>query len=115
MNYLLIQSLKELDRFYNQEVQVACPADTDNLCRLGQVADDISNNLMKIFERDESGSRRVHALHDIYEKDPFFKDLILYYEYFHGNIGRGVGASHQTGWTGVVAELIACRLKKEQP
>jgi hypothetical protein len=115
MNYLLIQSLKELDRFYNQEVQVACPADTDNLCRLGQVADDISNNLMKIFERDESGSRRVHALHDIYEKDPFFKDLILYYEYFHGNNGRGVGASHQTGWTGVVAELIACRLKKEQP
>ncbi|MDZ4146944.1 MAG: glucosidase [Flavobacteriaceae bacterium] len=114
MNFLLIQSLKELDRFYSGEMHVSCPTDDANLCRLGGVANDISNNLIKIFERDENGKRPAHALHDIYEKDPYFKELVLFYEYFHGDNGRGVGASHQTGWTGLVAELIACKLKTEK-
>lgn len=106
MNYLLIEALREFDKFYNREIQVACPADAHNLCQLGQVADDISNNLIHIFEKDEQGSRKVHALHPIYQTDPHFQELILFYEYFHGDNGRGVGASHQTGWTGLVAKLL---------
>lgn len=113
MNFLLIQSLKELDKFYNGDMHVSCPTDENNLCRLGTVANDISNNLIKIFELNSEGKRRVHALHDIYEKDPYFKDLVLFYEYFHGDNGRGVGASHQTGWTGLVAELIGNKLKNK--
>lgn len=114
MNYLLIESLKELDKFYNHDVTVACPADTQNLRRLGQVADDIGHNLIRIFEKDEKGARKVHALHDLYQSDEHFKDLILFYEYFHGDNGRGVGASHQTGWTGLVAKLIEQKLSKKQ-
>lgn len=113
MNYLLIESLREFDKFYNDEVNVACPADADSLCRLGTVADDITNNLIRIFEKDEQDARRVHALHDIYQNDPHFKDLVLFYEYFHGDNGRGVGASHQTGWTGLVATLIQRKFSKK--
>ncbi|MBU2527049.1 MAG: glucosidase [Bacteroidetes bacterium] len=111
MNYLLIQSLREFDKFYSNEIGVACPADASNLCCLSEVADDISDNLIKMFEQDQKGSRRIHALHDIYEKDPYFKELVLFYEYFHGDNGRGVGAAHQTGWTGLVAELIQNKIK----
>lgn len=113
MNYLLIESLREFDKFYNDEVNVACPADADSLCRLGIVADDIASNLIRIFEKDEHQARRVHALHDIYQNDPHFKDLLLFYEYFHGDNGRGVGASHQTGWTGLVATLIQHKISKK--
>jgi hypothetical protein len=62
--------------------------------------------LVSIFQKDEKGARRVHGSEAIYQTDPNFKDLVLFYEYFHGDTLRGVGASHQTGWTGAVAELI---------
>ncbi len=108
MNYLLIQSLKELHRFYGDKFLVHCPYDANQKKNLGLIADDISRNLISIFEKSDKGARPVHALHEIYQKNPDFNDLILFYEYFHGNNGRGVGASHQTGWTGVVAVLIDC-------
>ncbi len=106
MNYLLIQSLKELHNYYGDECLVQCPYDHQNKKNLGQIAEDISKNLVRIFEKDEENKRAVNALHDLHHKDPNFTDLILFYEYFHGENGRGVGASHQTGWTGIVAELI---------
>ena len=73
---------------------------------LGQVADDLSSRLISLFQSDAAGHRPIHGTDELYKTDPHFKDLILFYEYFHGCSGRGVGASHQTGWTGVVAELI---------
>jgi len=108
MNYLLIKSLKELHRFYGDECLVRCPYENNKMKNLGVIADDISKNLIAIFEKQNDGSRPVNALHEIYTRDPEFSDLILFYEYFHGDNGRGVGASHQTGWTGIVAELIDC-------
>ena len=106
MNFLLIQSLREFHQYYGTSLKVAYPAGSDNLLPLNKIADDISRRLVSIFQKDEEGKRPVHALHSIYEQDPYFKELILFYEYFHGDTGRGVGATHQTGWTGVVAELI---------
>lgn len=114
MNYLLIKSLQVLNSFYDGNMEVSCPTDDGSICNLGGVADDISANLIKIFNKDKTGKRPANALHDIYEKDPYFKDLILFYEYFHGDNGRGVGASHQTGWTGLVAKLIDSKLKNEK-
>jgi hypothetical protein len=108
MNYLLIQSLKELHSYYGEEYLVQCPYDDQKKKNLGIIAEDISRNLIRIFEKNENGKRPVNALHDIYQEDPDFRDLVLFYEYFHGENGRGVGASHQTGWTGIVAELIDC-------
>jgi len=108
MNYLLIQSLKELHLFYGDECLVQCPYEKNKKKNLGLIADDISKNLIAIFEKEKDGARPVHALHEIYKNDPDFNDLILFYEYFHGDNGRGVGASHQTGWTGIIAELIDC-------
>ncbi len=106
MNFLLIQSLNELHKYYGKDVSVACPATHDELFQLGDVANDLSERLISLFKADKDGKRPVHGEDELYQKDPFFKDLILFYEYFHGDNGRGVGASHQTGWTGVVAELI---------
>lgn len=106
MNYMLIQSLKEFHRFYGDECLVNCPYDANKKKNLDLIAEDISKNIISIFEKNETGERPVHALHDIYQENPDFNDLILFYEYFHGDNGRGVGASHQTGWTGIVAELI---------
>ena len=106
MNYMLIQSLKEFHRFYGDECLVKCPYDANQKKNLELIAEDISKNLISIFEKQEDSSRPVHALDEIYRENPDFNDLILFYEYFHGDNGRGVGASHQTGWTGIVAELI---------
>ncbi|MEM1121783.1 MAG: hypothetical protein AAGJ18_15130 [Bacteroidota bacterium] len=106
MNYLLIQSLKELHYYYGDKVKTECPTGSGNLRNLAEVASDISQRLIGIFTKDEAGQRRTHGDDSIYANDPHFKDLILFYEYFHGNNGRGVGASHQTGWTGLVAKLI---------
>jgi len=73
---------------------------------LSEVANEISKRLISIFKKDIDGNRPVNDYDERYKNDPHFKDLVLFYEYFHGDTARGVGASHQTGWTGVVAELI---------
>jgi len=106
MNYLLIKSLKELHKYYGDALQTACPTGSDNQKNLAEVATDISQHLISIFTKNENGKRRLNGFDDIYTNDPHFKDLVLFYEYFDGNDGRGVGASHQTGWTGLIAKLI---------
>ena len=106
MNFLIVQSLRELHKYYGETIQVECPTGSGNLCNLNEAADDLSRRLISLFKADESGRRPVHGENKLFQDDPQFKDLILFYEYFHGDNGRGVGASHQTGWTGVVAELI---------
>ena len=106
MNYLLIESLRELHEYYGDSLCTNCPTGADNPRNLAEVATDISHHLISIFTKDETGKRAFNGFEEKYKDDPHFKDLILFYEYFDGNDGRGVGASHQTGWTGLIAKLI---------
>lgn len=106
MNYLFIQSLKEYYKYCGDNLKFEYPTGSKNKKTLKEISFEISKRLISIFEKDEKGDRIVHALHkDVYARDEF-KDLILFYEYFDGDNGRGVGASHQTGWTSLVANLI---------
>ncbi len=106
MNYLLIHSLRIYDSFYKDRIKTDFPTGSKNYFNLKDVADQLSEKLVHIFMKDENNQRPVHGLDPIYSNNPHFEDLILFYEYFHGDTGRGVGASHQTGWTGLVSELI---------
>lgn len=104
MNYLLVTALRQYAEYYDSKVEF--PTHSGNYIMLSEVATALAKRLISIFERDQYGNRRVNGHSEIYKSDPHFKDLILFYEYFHGDTGRGVGASHQTGWTGLVATLI---------
>jgi hypothetical protein len=106
VNYLLIESLQKFHYYYGEDFKVECPARSQKECDLWQVAGEISRRLIRIFLRDKNGRRPVDGGEEIFSKDPHWKDLILFYEYFHGDNGAGIGASHQTGWTGLVAKLI---------
>ncbi len=106
MNYLLVLALQQYCQYYKEDCKVEYPAGSGEELLLSEVANELSKRLISIFEKDETGHRPVNDHHTIYRDDPHFKDLVLFYEYFHGDTARGVGASHQTGWTGVVAELI---------
>lgn len=106
MNYLIIQSLKTFHQYYGDESRVEVPTGSGNWVSLGEAAKEIARRLTSIFRRDEQGKRPVHGDDDLFHADPHYRDLILFYEYFHGDNSRGVGASHQTGWTGLIADLI---------
>jgi hypothetical protein len=106
MNYLLIQALQQYSSYYKEDSHIEFPTGSGKMVDLHSVSNEISRRLISIFEKDETGKRPVNGNETIYQHDPHFRDLILFYEYFHGDNARGVGASHQTGWTGVVAELI---------
>ena len=83
-----------------------CPTGSGNYMTLWDVSQEISRRLTRTFLRDEECHRPVHGGLDAYKNDPHWRDLVLFYEYFHGDTGRGVGATHQTGWTGLVAKLL---------
>jgi len=106
MNYLLVSALNTYAEYYKNDLQVELPTGSGNKMDLQKVSEEISKRLVSSFQKDETGHRPVNDYFTIYRDDPNFKDLVLFYEYFHGDTARGVGASHQTGWTGVVAELI---------
>lgn len=106
LNYLFIQSLKEYYKYCGDLIQVEFPTGSNNKMDLNQISNEIAKRLIAIFNKNESGNRPVHALQEQKYRDPNFENLILFYEYFHGDSGRGVGASHQTGWTALVANLI---------
>ncbi|MCJ8163225.1 glucosidase [Pontibacter sp. E15-1] len=106
VNYLLIQSLEKHCAYFEGTCKVEYPTGSGTLLSLSEVADELSKRLISVFKADNQGNRRVNGAHAIYREDPHFKDLILFYEYFHGDTCQGLGASHQTGWTGLVAELI---------
>ncbi|MEJ8843628.1 glucosidase [Lacibacter sp. H375] len=106
MNYLLVKALEQYCDYYGSDCKVEFPTGSGNKMMLSEVSEEISKRLVSIFEMGEDGHRPANDQYTIYRDDPHFKDLILFYEYFHGDTARGVGASHQTGWTGVVAELI---------
>lgn len=109
VNYLLIESLQKFHHYYGDDFKVECPTGSGNYMTILEVADELSRRLQQIFLKDEEGRRAVYGEDDRFQNDPHFKDHILFYEYFHGDSGRGIGASHQTGWTGLVAKLITPR------
>ncbi|MEM8897156.1 MAG: glucosidase [Bacteroidota bacterium] len=106
MNYMLIQSLYTYCHFFDGKSKTEYPTGSGKEANFTSIADDISRRLINIFVPDQTGHRPVNGDYTIFSRDPHFKDLVLFYEYFHGDNSRGVGASHQTGWTGLVAELI---------
>lgn len=107
MNYLLIEALRTYEAFYGDPYTVAFPTGSQEKYTFTQVADAISRRLVSIFLPNEKGERPVNGGVALFRDDPYFRDLILFYEYFHGDNSRGIGASHQTGWTGLVAEMIS--------
>ncbi|MEP7109366.1 MAG: glucosidase [Ferruginibacter sp.] len=106
MNYLIVLALKQYCDYYGDDCKVEFPTGSGNELLLSEVSVEIAKRLVSIFQLREDGHRPVNDNYAIYRDDPHFKDLVLFYEYFHGDTARGVGATHQTGWTGVVAELI---------
>jgi hypothetical protein len=106
VNYLLIESLQKFHYYLGDEFKVECPTGSGNEMTLWEVATELSHRLMKIFFEDSTGRRPVFGGTERFQTDPNWRDLILFNEYFHGDNGAGLGASHQTGWTGVVAKLI---------
>ena len=106
VNSLIVRALLNLYNFYGDEFKVECPTRSGNYMTLFEVAKEISNRLAGIFLRDSNGRRPVYGGTAKFQEDPHWRDLILFYEYFHGDNGAGLGASHQTGWTGLVATLL---------
>jgi hypothetical protein len=105
MNALLIRALLQFYLYYGDSFKIECPTGSGNLMNLFEVAREISDRLTRIFLRD-SGRRPVFGGTEKFQTDPQWKDYILFNEYFHGDNGAGLGASHQTGWTGLIAKLI---------
>jgi hypothetical protein len=106
VNYLLIESLQKFHHYYGEDFQVPCPARSKQNSDLWQVASEISRRLGHIFLRGKDGRRPVSGALENFQSDPYWRDLILFHEYFHGDNGAGIGANHQTGWTGLVAKLL---------
>jgi hypothetical protein len=114
INNLLLRGLESLYRYYGDDFKVECPTGSGRLMNLMEVLQEIARRLMNIFLRSEKGQRAVYGGTCKFQIDPHWKDLILFYEYFHGDNGAGMGASHQTGWTGTIAmifQMVAGHLK----
>lgn len=106
VNYLLVTSLRRFAEYYGDEFKVECPTGSGNMLSIHAVADELALRLTCLFRRDDSGRRPVFGDQAKFQEDPHFRDYILFHEYFHGDTGLGVGASHQTGWSGLVAKLL---------
>jgi mannosylglycerate hydrolase MGH1-like protein len=106
VNFLLIESLQKFHHFYGDDLKVECPTGSSRLLNLWEVAAELSRGLTRLFTRGRDGRRPIYGDCARFQNDPHWRDLILFYEYFHGDDGRGIGANHQTGWTGLVAKLI---------
>jgi hypothetical protein len=106
VNYLIIESLQKFHHYYGDEFRIECPTGSGVFMSIREVADELSRRLARIFLKDADGNRPVFREHPLLQTDPHFRDYVLFYEYFHGDTGRGVGASHQTGWTGLIAKLL---------
>lgn len=106
MNFLIIESLQKFHHYLGDDFTVECPTGSGKEMSLGEVATELSQRLMRIFLRNSSEGRPVHGGTQKFQTDPHWRDLILFYEYFHGDNGAGLGANHQTGWTGLAAQLI---------
>ena len=106
VNAMLIRALLNFHAYYGDNFTIECPTGSGKMMNLFEVAKEISDRLTRIFLRDDSGRRPVYGGTEKFQNDPHWRDHILFYEYFHGDNGAGLGASHQTGWTGLVAKMI---------
>lgn len=109
VNYLVIESLQKFHHYYGDDFKVECPAGSGKFMTINEVANELTRRICKLFLKGADGQRPVLKYHPKLSGDPHFRDYILFHEYFHGDTGRGVGASHQTGWTGLVAKLLQPR------
>jgi hypothetical protein len=109
VNYLIIESLQKFHHYYGDDFKIECPTGSGRYININEVAVELGRRLMRIFTRDEKGHRPVFGQNDRLQSDPHFRDYINFHEYFHGDSGRGVGASHQTGWTGLIAKITQPR------
>jgi hypothetical protein len=116
MNYLLIESLERYHHFYGDSLKVECPSGSGRMMNLGEVACEIGRRMTSLFVPGDGGGRPCHGGDKRFALDPHFRDLLLFHEYFHGDSGRGLGASHQTGWTALVTRLLEAesRLRSAQ-
>ena len=106
VNYLIIESLQKFHYYLGDDYKVEYPTGSGRVITLWEVAAELSRRLTRIFLRGSDERRPVFGAAEKFQQDPHWRDLVLFYEYFHGDNGAGVGASHQTGWTGLVAKLI---------
>jgi hypothetical protein len=106
VNGLIIRALLQYYAYYGNSFTVECPTGSGHRMTLYEVAEELTRRLASIFQRDANGRRPVYGAATTFQEDPHWRDLILFYEYFHGDNGAGLGASHQTGWTGLVARLM---------
>jgi hypothetical protein len=106
MNFLIIESLQKFHYYYGDDFKIECPTGSGIYLTLDQIAAELTRRLSRLFLRDDQGRRPFHGDHGKLQNDPNFRDHLLFYEYFHGDTGRGLGASHQTGWTALVSKLL---------
>ncbi len=106
INFMILRALHQLYLYYGDDFKVECPTGSGNKMTLLEISYELGRRLISIFTRDAEGHRPVNGGQTLFDQDPNWRDLILFYEYFHGDIGAGIGASHQTGWTGTVARLV---------
>jgi hypothetical protein len=111
-NFLIIESLQRFHYYYGDDFKVECPTGSGRYLTLEQIADHLTLRLTRLFARDQHGKRPIYGGNTLLQTDPHFRDYLLFYEYFHGDNGRGLGAPHQTGWTGLIAKLLMPRQKE---
>ena len=111
MNFLLMGALQRFHHYYGNDFRIECPTGSGKFWSMKEVAAELRNRLCRLFLRDANGRRPVFGENTKLQTDPHFRDYLQFFECFHGDNGRGVGASHQTGWTGLIAKLIDARLE----
>ncbi|MDX2190762.1 MAG: glucosidase [Bacteroidota bacterium] len=115
VNYMIIESLNKFYTYYGEDYKVEYPTGSGNMLDLSQIADELRLRMINMFARNKVGHRAIHGNNKKLQTDPHFKDYITFYEYFHGDTGTGLGATHQTGWTGLIAEMIYMHFEKFIP
>jgi hypothetical protein len=113
VNFLIIESLQRFYHYYGDDFKVECPTGSGKFITILEVSRELTRRLTRMFLRDDKGRRAVFGDREKLQSDPHFKDYLLFHEYFHGDTGAGLGASHQTGWTGLIAKLLQPRRKPE--
>lgn len=106
LNFMIIESLQRFHHYYGEDFRVEHPTNSGQYSSLKEIANELTERLLSIFTLQKNKSRPLYGEHKLFQNDPYFHSLVLFYEYFHGETGRGLGASHQTGWTGLIAKLL---------
>ena len=114
VNFLIVESLQKFHHYYGDEFKIECPTGSGTFLTINEVADEMARRLTKIFLKDKKGRRAAFGSNEKLQSDPNFRDYLLFHEYFNGDTGAGLGASHQTGWTGIIAKLLQPRIMKKR-